>query len=409
MAPKPQRSARPGEAVARLEIGRDCVADTTRQSPTRPQAHNVRHATAKPWRASGSVAVVLPISRMQVTGACAVVLALVFAAACARAGGPKVGAPSHHREGGFANTNPAIVRPGFWIRTTFFVSRVWSSTFSPRHADLPRVPNDGRSLRDNRDAATVTWVGHSTLLLQLDGVNVLTDPQWSDRASPFSFAGPRRVSPPGLAFDDLPPIHVVLISHDHYDHLDVATVRLLAARHRPRFLAPLGFRAWFATLGITDVEELDWWQSRSERGLEFTCVPAQHFSGRTLWDRNRRLWAGFTIAGRTKRVFFSGDTAYYDVFKEIGARLGPFDLAAIAIGAYLPAKIMKPSHTTPEEALRIFSDVRGERFVPIHWGTFDLAEEPIAEPPERLAAAARSLGLGPDRVWILKHGETRRW
>src|SRR5207247_1732458 len=144
------------------------------------------------------------------------------------AGGPKVGAPSHHREGGFANTNPAVVRPGFWTRTTFFVSRVWSSTFSPRHADLPRVPNDGRSLRDNHDAATVTWVGHSTLLLQLDGVNVLTDPQWSDRASPLSFAGPKRVKTPGFALEALPHFNVVLISPVLYDHLFSDIVRLYA-------------------------------------------------------------------------------------------------------------------------------------------------------------------------------------
>src|SRR5437867_8170796 len=273
-----------------------------------------------------------------------VTLFLILPVGYAEAADPLPDAQSHILKNGFRNTNPAFTPPSPWERMKFIGPRLWATTVHPRSVNLPRVENDGTAFKNNRAAATVTWVGHSTLLLQLDGVNVLTDPQWSDRASPFSFAGPRRVSPPGLAFDDLPPIHVVLISHDHYDHLDVATVRLLAARHRPRFLAPLGFRAWFATLGITDVEELDWWQSRSERGLEFTCVPAQHFSGRTLWDRNRRLWAGFTIAGRTKRVFFSGDTAYYDVFKEIGARLGPFDLAAIAIGAYLPAKIMKPSH-----------------------------------------------------------------
>jgi L-ascorbate metabolism protein UlaG (beta-lactamase superfamily) len=336
-------------------------------------------------------------------------LALLVVIACARGGGPKPGAPAHHREAGFANTNGAIVRPGFWTRTTFFVSRVWGSTFSPRRADLPRVANDGRALRENQSDATVTWVGHATLLLQLEGVNVLTDPQWSDRASPVSFGGPRRVTPPGLALDDLPPIHIVVISHDHYDHLDVASVKAVAERHRPKFLAPLGLRAWFAEHGITDVEELDWWQSRTVRGLQFTCVPAQHFSGRSFADRNRTLWSGWTIAGRTKRAFFAGDTGYYEVFKEIGARLGPFDLAAIAIGAYVPARIMRFMHTTPEEALEIFADVRGRHFVPIHWGTFDLAEEPIAEPPRRLEDEARRLGLGPDRVWVLKHGETRRW
>ncbi|MBI4592832.1 MAG: MBL fold metallo-hydrolase [Candidatus Rokubacteria bacterium] len=324
-------------------------------------------------------------------------------------GGPVAGAPPHHRERGFANTNPAYAPAARWVRTRFFIARVLRTTFAPRTADLPRVANDGRALRDNRGQATVTWVGHSTLLVQLDGVNLLTDPHWSDRASPVSFGGSRRVTPPGLRFEDLPPIDLVLISHDHYDHLDIATVRRLAAEHRPRFLVPLGLKAWFASLGITDVEELDWWQSRVERGLTVTGVPAQHFSGRTLWDRNRRLWSGWTVQGRDKRLFFAGDTAHYDVFKEIGARLGPFDLAAIPIGAYQPPVIMKSGHTSPEEALQVFEDVSARHFVPIHWGTFDIADEPIEEPPLRLATEAGRRGLGRDRVWTLKHGETRLW
>jgi N-acyl-phosphatidylethanolamine-hydrolysing phospholipase D len=296
-----------------------------------------------------------------------------------------------------------------WARTTFFISRIWSTTFQARTASLPLAGNDGRALRESGGEPTITWVGHSTLLIQLDGVNVLTDPQWSARASPVSFGGPRRVTPPGLRFEDLPPIHVVSISHDHYDHLDVATVKRLAAAHRPLFLVPLGLKAWFADLGIATVEELDWWQDRAVRGLTFTCVPAQHFSGRTPWDRNRRLWSGWVIAGRQRRLYFAGDTGYDAGLKKIGERLGPFDVAAIPIGAYLPPHIMKASHTAPEEALRLFGDLRAAAMVPIHWGTFDLADEPLEEPPRRLEAEARRLGLGVDRVWILKHGETRGW
>ena len=205
----------------------------------------------------------------------------------------------------------AQAHAGGWTRVSFFISRMWGATFSPRTANLPRVASDLDTIRANRGAVTVTWVGHATLLIQLDGVNILTDPHWSDRASPVSFAGPRRVSAPGMRFEDLPPIHLVVISHDHYDHLDVATVKRLAAEHRPRFLVPLGLKAWFADIGITEVEELDWWGRREERGLSFTCVPAQHFSGRTLWDRNRRLWSGWVIAGQTKRLYFAGDTAYF--------------------------------------------------------------------------------------------------
>lgn len=338
-----------------------------------------------------------------------VLLAGFLASGCAGVGAPKPGAPSHHLTAGFRNTNPEFTRPSAWVRTKFFFSRVWATTFHPKSADLPRVENDGKALRENHTEASVTWVGHSTLLIQLDGVNLLTDPHWSDRASPVPFAGPRRVSPPGIRFEDLPPIHLVLISHDHYDHLDRSTVKRLAATHRPLFLVPLGLKAWFADLGITSVEEMDWWESRTVNGLTLTCLPAQHFSGRSLQGQNRRLWSGWAVAGREKRLFFAGDTGYYEVFKEIGERLGPFDLAAIPIGAYMPSWIMKLTHTTPEEALRLFADVRGERFLGIHWGTFDLAEEPIEEPPERLRAEASRLGLGPDRIWILKHGETRGW
>jgi N-acyl-phosphatidylethanolamine-hydrolysing phospholipase D len=335
---------------------------------------------------------------------------LLGATACTGVGGPVPGAPAHHRERGFANANPAFTRPPWWTRTTFFAARIWASTFTPRTATLPLVPNDGAALRSNGTEATITWVGHATLLVQLDGVNVLTDPQWSDRASPVSFAGPRRVTPPGLRFEDLPPVHVVLISHDHFDHLDEPTVRRLAADHRPRFYVPLGLKAWFADLGITDVVELDWWDSRVERGLTLTCVPVQHWTARSFFELNNRLWSGWAIAGRGRRAFFGGDTGYYEpYFKEIGARLGPFDLAAVSIGAYLPASIMRFTHTTPEESLQIFRDVRGQRFVAMHWGTFDLADEPLTEPPTRLAVEARRLGLDADRVWVLRHGETRRW
>lgn len=328
---------------------------------------------------------------------------------CAEVGEPVPGAPPHVLSNGFRNTNPAFATPGAWERLTFMIGRSWAATFNPRTANLPSVENDGAALRANGSEATVTWVGHSTLLVQLDGVNVLTDPHWSSRASPVGFAGPSRVMPPGLAFEELPPIHLVVISHDHYDHLDLDTVRRLNYAHHPLFLVPFGVKAWLEEQGISNVEELNWWESRQVRDLTVTCLPAQHFSGRTFSDRNRRLWSGWTVAGKTKRMFFAGDTGYYDVFKEIGRRLGPFDLAAIPIGAYRPPVIMQMTHVTPEEALQVFADVQGRRFVAMHWGTFDLTEEPIAEPPQRLEAEVARLGLDPGRIWVLKHGETRPW
>lgn len=336
-------------------------------------------------------------------------LVALLGAGCAGVGDPPSETPPHHRIGRFANTNPRFARPNRWDRTTFTFSRIWSTTFYPKGANLPRATTDGKVLREHHGEPTVIWIGHSTLLVQLDGINLLTDPHWSDRASPVSFAGPRRITPPGLRFEDLPPIHLVLISHDHYDHLDAPTVLRLARMHRPSFVVPIGLKAWFGERGITDVEEMDWWQSRSVRGLSVTCLPAQHFSGRTLWDQNRTLWSSWAVAGQAKRFFFAGDTGYYEGFKEIGERAGPFDLAAIPIGAYLPPRIMKMVHITPEEALQLFLDVRGARFVGLHWGTFDMADEPSEEPPQRLEGEARRLGLSPEQVWVLKPGEARRW
>jgi L-ascorbate metabolism protein UlaG (beta-lactamase superfamily) len=333
----------------------------------------------------------------------------LFGSGCQGAGSPKPGAPPHHLDGKFRNLNPSYARPDFWTRWRFVIPRLLSSTFSRRVA-LPVVADDGRPLLEPDGAPTVTWVGHSTVLVRLDGVNVLTDPQWSDRASPLSFAGPRRVVPPGLRFEDLPPIDLVVISHDHCDRVGAATVRRLWAAHRPRFLVPLGLKAWFAELGIDAVDELDWWESRSVKGLTVVCLPTQHWSARTLWDQNRRLWASWAVIGRDRRFYFAGDTGYYaPIFQEIGRRLGPFDLGAIPIGAYMPRAMMRFSHLTPEEALRVLVDIGARRLVAIHWGTFNLAQEPLGEPPVRAEAEGRRLSLDPERIWIFRHGETRPW
>ncbi|MGH7355965.1 MAG: MBL fold metallo-hydrolase [Candidatus Rokuibacteriota bacterium] len=320
------------------------------------------------------------------------------------------GAPAHHRDFGFANLNPDFEMPGFFTVQAFRLRLFWRNLTEPP-PEFPRAANDGRALRANRGEPTLTWVGHATLLVQVDGLNILTDPHWSERASPVGFAGPRRITPPGLAFEDLPPIHAVVISHDHYDHLDRKTVERLAAIHRPLFLVPLGLKAWFHEIGVTErVEELDWWQSHALEGVTFTATPLQHWSARAPWDRNQRLWTGWAIAGHERRLFFAGDTGYWpQIFQEIGTRLGPFDVAAVAIGGYEPSRMMRFTHTTPEEALRIAGDVRARTFVAIHWATFVMSEEPLDEPPKRLRAEAARLGLPPETVWVMAHGETRSW
>lgn len=341
--------------------------------------------------------------------AAALVLLLVLVA-CASAGTEGIGGrPAHHVPGGFGNLDPSFTRPSGWTRWTFIVRRGWQSIASPRHFDAPRVPNDGSALRAVPAPSAITWIGHATLLVQLDGLGVLTDPQWSDRAGPTSWLGPRRLVPPGLAFESLPRIDVVVISHDHFDHLDLPTVRRLAATHDPLFLVPLGMRAWFRDNGMFHVEELDWWQEYQYRGVRFVCVPAQHFSQRSFWDGNQRLWASWAIVGRERRLYFGGDTGYFAGFREAGRRLGPFDVAALAIGAYLPAEIMKAVHTTPEEAVQAFVDLDGRVMMGMHWGTFDLAEEPLGEPPVRMRAEFERRHLDPASAWIPEIGETRPW
>lgn len=337
-------------------------------------------------------------------------LPLLLLAACASAGSePVAGRPAHHVEGGFRNPDSAFIRPAAWTRWSFILRRAVQSLASPRAFDAPRVANDGVALRSNPQRPAITWIGHATLLVQMEGLSVLTDPQWSDRAGPTSWLGSKRLGPPGLAFEDLPRIDVVVISHDHYDHLDLPTVRRLAATHDPLFVVPLGMKAWFADNGMTRVEELDWWQERLHRGVRFVCVPAQHFSQRSLWDGNRRLWVSWAIVAPGKRLYFGGDSGYFAGFKEAGRRLGPFDVAALPIGAYLPPEIMKLVHLTPEEATQAFVDLDAKVMLGMHWGTFDLAEEPLDEPPTRMLAEIRRRGIDPSRAWILKIGETRQW
>lgn len=252
-------------------------------------------------------------------------------------------------------------------------------------------------------AVTVTWVGHATFLVQLQGLNLLTDPVFSERCSPVAFAGPRRVARPGLALDELPPIDAVLLSHNHYDHLDLASVRALEGA---RFFVPLGHRDWFAARGIDRVTEMDWWQNAALGDVRVHCVPAQHFSGRGVGDRNRSLWSGWVVEAAPGNLYFAGDTGYAPLFSEIGERLGPMRLALIPIGAYRPRWFMQPMHVDAAEAVRIHQDVRAQRSIAMHWGTFKLTSEPLAEPPLYLARARAEAGLSSEEFRAIKIGET---
>ena len=315
-------------------------------------------------------------------------------------------APAHHLRTGFRNLDPQYSYPVV-DRARRFIKRGFEG-WPERGAAPAVVPNDGAIVRGNGKRPTVTWVGHSTLLVQLDGLNILTDPHWGERASPVAFAGPRRLVAPGMRFEDLPRIHAVVISHDHYDHLDTETVERLAREHRPRFFVPLGLKPWLADHGAHDVVELDWWQAAELRGVTFTCTPAQHSSGRGLHDQNLRLWSSWVIAGGGKKLWFAGDTGYTPALREIGKRLGPFDLAAVPVGGYSAWEARHPNHVNPEEALQLFEEQDARLMVPIHFGTFDLNREPFAEPPGRLLKAAVARGL-EERVAVLSPGQWIHW
>jgi N-acyl-phosphatidylethanolamine-hydrolysing phospholipase D len=286
--------------------------------------------------------------------------------------------------------------PFFWRRMR--------GSLRPRPGAAARVPFDACALALDPG---LTWIGHSTFFFRMDGASFLTDPVFSERASPLSFAGPKRLVPPGVPLERLPSPDFVLLTHDHYDHTDLPSVRALADRGVP-FVVPTGVGGLVRGAGGTVAAELGWWQSVEIPGVRVTCVPARHFSGRGLADRNRRLWAGFVVAGKDHRVYHAGDTARFDGFAEIGRRLGPLDLAALPIGAYEPAVIMAPVHLDPQEAVEAALALGASHVVGMHFGTFDLSDEPLDEPPRRFLAEATRRGLD-GRAFVMAVGETRRF
>lgn len=330
---------------------------------------------------------------------------------------PIASLPHHDPDGGFRNPWPNAQLHGFgdFLRWRLGERRKNPIAPDPARDSLPRRAPASVSPRAVRGQRAVTFVGHATLLLQLGPLNVLTDPMWSERASPVQWAGPRRVSSPGVDFDALPEIDVVLLSHNHYDHLDARTVRRIARRFpNASWLCPLRVGTLLRKLGVKHLVERDWWQSVDTPVFSATCTPAQHFSARGLGDRNDTLWCGWTIESDETRIFFAGDTGLHPEFGDIGRRLGPFDLVVLPIGAYEPRWFMRAVHMNPEDAIvayRAIADGSGvyPACVPIHWGTFRLTDEPMDEPPARFARLWREAGLAESANWTLANGETRRF
>ncbi|MDD9967926.1 MAG: MBL fold metallo-hydrolase [Myxococcales bacterium] len=290
--------------------------------------------------------------------------------------------------GRFENPLPEHMGGGWSMLKRFLAKAPHGTPLSPppvharRATDFPAL----------QGALAVTWLGHSSLLIELDGTRVLTDPVFSQRASPLSFAGPTRFHPVPIAVAELPEVEAVVLSHDHYDHLDMDTIIALNSRV-DRFVVPLGLGAHLEYWGVptAHITELDWWQEVELGSLRLVCAPARHFSGRGISDRNRTLWASWAMIGPAHRMYFSGDTAMFPGFAEIGRRLGPFDVAALEVGAY--DRAWPDVHLGPEQAVAAHKALRAHLMLPVHWGTFDLALHAWTEPVVRTRAAAAAVGV----------------
>lgn len=316
--------------------------------------------------------------------------------------------PKHHTINGYQND--PFVETAAPKGIFFYMRRAWDSLFVP---DIP----DGHQLTElasiqllnSIDSDRVTWLGHASFLIKTSGVTILTDPFLSKFASPVSWAGPKRFVDLPIPINKLPHINIVLVSHNHYDHLDDKTVRQLENKNDIHVVVPLGLKPFFTERGYSKVTELDWGQSVSIEGVEITAEPAVHDSARSTSDRNETLWASWVIESLESRILFIGDTAYSDtIFNLLGDKYGSFDFAILPIGAYEPRKLLWMSHTTPEEAVSIGKDVRAKTLIASHWGTLSsLSDEPIFEPPVRFKKAGSDSGFSDKDLWIMKVGETR--
>jgi L-ascorbate metabolism protein UlaG (beta-lactamase superfamily) len=336
-------------------------------------------------------------------------LATVLAvAACADSNPYYDPSKPHHRPDGFTNVyldNKAI--GGGFLRWQW--ERVWFGLPKQNPGRVPRKTPDLAYLKANRSDATVTWIGHATSLWQVGGLNILTDPHFTDRASPLPFVGSRRATDPAIALADLPRIDVVVLTHNHYDHLDRPSVAALNKQPGgpPVFIVPLGVDLWLKREGIANVRPLDWWQSTAVGAATVTLTPVQHWSSRTPFDRHATLWGGFVVEAGGLSLFHTGDAGYSKDFADIQNRFGGFNFAQLPVGCYEPRWFMKGQHVNEEEAVRAHLDLRSRLTLGIHWGAFRLCDEPVEQPMDRLPVARKALGVPDDAFILFAIGETR--
>lgn len=272
----------------------------------------------------------------------------------------------------------------------------------PEHVANKNFPL--RLLAPNEKLAA-TFINHATFLLQFPGVNVLTDPVYSERVSPYTFVGPKRVREPGIPFDQLPPIDVVIVSHNHYDHLDIETLKRLDAKFHPLFIVPLGDDEHLKKAGIQTVKAVDWWEEVRVKDVRFIFAPSRHWSARQLWDKNECLWGSFMIDSGAMKVYHAGDTGYGKHFLDIKSRLGAPDVALLPIGAYKPRWFMKYHHMDPEDAVKAHIDLGAARSIAMHFGTFQLTDEGIDEPTLDLEANLKKSNIPREKFIILDEGQ----
>jgi N-acyl-phosphatidylethanolamine-hydrolysing phospholipase D len=325
--------------------------------------------------------------------------------------------PHHAPDGGFRNPWPELdnERHGAaFLRWRWQRLRDGSIPGPPHPAALPIAAHGIAAPQAAASELRITWVGHATFLVQIGAFNLLTDPVWSERVSPVPWAGPRRLVAPAAPFDALPPIDAVLLSHDHYDHLDSPTVRRLHARFgdRLRWITPLGYSKWFGARGVHNIVELDWGDTTAvgagQARVSVSAAPARHWTRRRPFGRSRRLWASFAIDGANAgSVYFGGDSGWFPGYPDIRRAHGPFDAVILPIGAYEPRWFMKAMHMSPDEAVQAYRELGSTgTFLPMHWGTFMLADEPPLEPPALLRQAWTRAGLSDADLRVLRHGET---